>query len=611
MSGLCGWFSREPAAVPIAQMAAPLCRFDGAALRTAAHSLGAAALAGGIDGGSLYHEDGLLIAHWGERVDALAQLWRSHGAKACTALSGHFAFAILDERRGEALLAVDRGATRPLFYQMIGRTLVFASSADALLLHPGTGRDVDPQAVYNYLYFHTVPRPAAIYKGPRRLEPGEFVHLHDGRVDRGRYWRLRFQESASGAAAAPKGELLETLRGAVQDSLGQQQVGVMLGGGPGSAALAALLAAASGSRVSTYSVGFEAGGRGASGPAAQAARLLHSSHHACRVGPGEAADAIPRLAAAFDQPCGDPAALAAFYCAQLARDDGARRLLAGHGGAELFGRRARYARQLRLARYEKLPSALRQLVLEPLLFRLCGGVRRGPLAAARGYIEQSMLPLPARLQHANLLNGYGPASVLAPDYLAAVDPTAPHVALDQSWWLVQGRTLVNRMIALDLQYGLADLALPAHARACELAGVTTAYPWLNDAVVALAARLDPADKQGGGRCAFRAALQGTVPRRLLAAQGHGLAPPFGQWLLSDARLRSLAFDSLSDLRRRGIVRAEFVDALLTRHLPANPARHGRMTWVLMMLELWFAQRRPGAAGIGAERRAHEAETGLR
>jgi asparagine synthase (glutamine-hydrolysing) len=102
-----------------------------------------------------------------------------------------------------------------------------------------------------------------------------------------------------------------------------------------------------------------------------------------------------------------------------------------------------------------------------------------------------------------------------------------------------------------------------------------------------------------------------LPRRLLAARGRGLAPPFGQWLLSDARLRSLAFDSLSDLRRRGIVRAEFVDALLTRHLPANPARHGRMAWVLMMLELWFAQRRPGAAAAhGAERQAHQAEAGL-
>lgn len=119
MSGLCGWFSREPGALPIADMAAPLRGPGKAPARCASHAMGAAALVGGH---GLYHEDGLLIAHWGERPDTLARLWRTHGAKACAALSGHFAFAILDERRAEALLAVDRCASRPLYYQMVGRT---------------------------------------------------------------------------------------------------------------------------------------------------------------------------------------------------------------------------------------------------------------------------------------------------------------------------------------------------------------------------------------------------------------------------------------------------------------------------------------------------------
>jgi asparagine synthase (glutamine-hydrolysing) len=610
VSGVCGWFSREPAAVPIAQMAAPLCRFDLVPVRTASHSLGAAAVAGGIDGGALYHEDGLLIAHWGERVEALARLWRSHGVNACAALSGHFAFAILDERSGEALLAVDRCATRPLLYQVVGHTLLFASSADALVQHPGAGRDIDPQALFDYLFFHAVPGSATMYKGPRRLAPGEFVHLHGGRLDRGRYWRLRFQENQPEPASDLEEELRDTLRGAVQDSLGQQQVGVMLGGGAASAALAALLRNASGDRIPTYSVSCESGSRAGHAASTPGRRQQHRDHHHCRIGPGEAADAIPRLAAAFDQPCGHPGALPAFYCAQMAREGGTQRLLAGHGAAELFGRRERYALQLRLARYERLPSALRQLLIEPLLFRLGGAMRRGPLAAARGYVEQAMRPLPERLQHANLMLGYGSASVLDPAFLAAVDPSAPHAMFDQSWWLVQGRTQVNRMIALDLQYALVEQSLPAHARACELAGVAGAYPYLNDAVVAFAARLDPAFKRDGARGLLPAALRGTLQRRTLAARGQGFALPFGQWLQSDARLRSLAFDSLSDLRRRGIVRADFVDTLLTHHLPQQPGRHGTMVWVLMMLEQWFAQRRPAGSGVhGIGRAAHAAEAG--
>jgi asparagine synthase (glutamine-hydrolysing) len=46
------------------------------------------------------------------------------------------------------------------------------------------------------------------------------------------------------------------------------------------------------------------------------------------------------------------------------------------------------------------------------------------------------------------------------------------------------------------------------------------------------------------------------------------------------------------------VRPEFIDTLLARRLPEDPARHGRMVWLLMMLEQWFAQRRSGApAGV--------------
>jgi asparagine synthase (glutamine-hydrolysing) len=86
-----------------------------------------------------------------------------------------------------------------------------------------------------------------------------------------------------------------------------------------------------------------------------------------------------------------------------------------------------------------------------------------------------------------------------------------------------------------------------------------------------------------------------------------MAPAIGRWLLADARLKALAFDSLSDLRKRGIVRAGFLDQLLARSLAEDPGRHGRMIWMLMMLEQWFAQRRGLVPAAAAEPREHAAE----
>lgn len=605
MSGLCGWFSHEPGALPIAQMAAPLCRFDQLPLRVGEHGAGALALAAGSGSGSILHEDGLLVAIWGERAETLARLWRSHGAKACAAMSGSYVFAILDERRDEALLAVDRNAGRPLFYQQVGRTLVFATSAEALVQHPGVGREIDPQALYNYMYFHNVPAPTSIYKGQRRLLPGEFLHLQGGRLERARYWKMQFHEHQEVSSPDLKQEFLDTVRSATDEALASHQGGVLLSGGQGSAAIAAMLAGGD-QPLRTYSVGYDAGAGDTLARARQLARALKSDHHERCVGATEVADAIPRLAAGFDQPLGDPAVLAAFYGAALARADGVQRLLGGHGGAELFGARQHYAQQARLSQYEKIPSALRQTVVEPLLFQLAGGVTGAPLRRARRYIEQALVALPERLAAANLLHGYGNAEVFEPGFLAGVDPTAPAGALSQSWWLADGASQVNQMIALDMKYGLADRQLPAVTRACELSGLEIGFPLLGDAVVAFAARLSPHQKLDGVRLSpfLRDALRGMVPRR--SAQARPPAPlPFGHWLQSDQRIKGIAFDSLSDLKRRGIVRAEFIDTLLATRVAQHPAYHGRMVWLLMMLEQWFGQRRAGTLRTPNFRRAED------
>jgi len=48
-------------------------------------------------------------------------------------------------------------------------------------------------------------------------------------------------------------------------------------------------------------------------------------------------------------------------------------------------------------------------------------------------------------------------------------------------------------------------------------------------------------------------------------------------------------DSLTSLKARRIVRADFIDELTSRHLADHAGYYGTMVWVLMMLEQWFAQ----------------------
>ena len=59
------------------------------------------------------------------------------------------------------------------------------------------------------------------------------------------------------------------------------------------------------------------------------------------------------------------------------------------------------------------------------------------------------------------------------------------------------RSLINRMVALDLRFTLADNDLPKVTRTCDIAGVDVAFPLLHESVVDLSARLHDI-----GKCAI-------------------------------------------------------------------------------------------------------------
>jgi asparagine synthase (glutamine-hydrolysing) len=609
MSGICGWIGFAGAPELLEQMAAPLSRFDqgGVQARSGQRSgLAVAAQAGSAD---IYQRDGLLVALWGQpRLDqpalaaqaaaqgvaaTVAALWAQGAQRTCAQIHGCFTLAILDERSGEALLATDRMGVQPLNWQLAGETLVFASSADALLRHPLTPGVLDHQGLYNYVYFHMVPSPGTVYQGQQRLLPGHYLHYRQGRVEERSYWRMHFEEDGKRSLGELKEEFLAVLRHSVKEAAGDRKVGAFLSGGTDSSTIAGMLTQVGGVAADTYSIGFEAQGYDEMEYARLASRHFGTRHHEYYVTPDDVANAIPQVAAVFDQPFGNASAVPAFYCARMAKADGVQRLFGGDGGDELFGGNERYAKQHVFELYERVPRLVRKALLEPAVFNFPGGERVRLLRKARSYIEQASLGMPARLETYNLLGRYGPQQVFTDDFLAAADIGNPIATLERNYGRSEARSLINRMLALDLQITLADNDLPKVMKACELAGVEVAFPFLNDQVVAFSARLTPQQKLNGTqlRWFFKEALRGFLPDAIISKQKHGFGLPFGVWLQQHQALQQLAADSLSDLKSRKVVRGEFIEQLVGTHLKEHAGYHGTMVWVLMMLEQWFRAHR--------------------
>src|SRR5207249_4808733 len=100
--------------------------------------------------------------------DLFLTLWQREGAAFLGRLRGGFAIALGDAASRQVLLAADRFGFRRLYHVLHADTLAFGSRVEAALAG-GAPRAVDPEAVYAYLNFATVPAPQTIYRGVRRL----------------------------------------------------------------------------------------------------------------------------------------------------------------------------------------------------------------------------------------------------------------------------------------------------------------------------------------------------------------------------------------------------------------------------------------------------------
>ena len=515
-----------------------------------------------------------------------------YGTSAPTKVEGDFAVA-LRTSQGLTFLAVDRFAIRTLCYRIDGDAVVVHERADVVA---DAAASWDPQAIYDYLYFHVIPAPRTIFKGVQRLPAAHCARFEQGRRTIAPWWNPVFQEHGR----EPFEPLRDEFRGLLRDATtrqieGADHVGCFLSGGTDSSTVAGLLTKVTGKPAQTFSIGFDADGYDEMEYARIAARHFKTDHHEFYVTPDDLVSGIPAVAASYDQPFGNSSVVPAYYCAKLAREAGLDRILGGDGGDEIFGGNTRYAKQRVFGLYDRTPGLVRRGFLEPMLLA-SGTIGRLPiLRKAASYVEQARVPMPDRLQMYNLLARLGLAEVLTPEFLSAVDSEAPLRQQREVYAACGASALINKMLYFDWRYTLADNDLPKVVGATALAGIHVGFPFLDDALVDFSLKLEPKLKlkRFQLRWFFKEALRGFLPDAILAKKKHGFGLPFGMWANRHAGLKALALHSVHNLGQRGIVRREFLARLVNEHLPMHPGYYGEMVWILMMMEQWLT-RRPGA-----------------
>lgn len=513
-------------------------------------------------------------------------------------LNGMFAIALWDRREQALHLVRDRLGIKPLFAAQFGDRIFFASELKSFHAARAFALEINPSSVTSFLRFGYVPAPHSIYRGVRKLMPGEHATFSvRGDCSSRRYWSaadvaLRgiespFEISDEEATA----QLSSLLADAVsRQMLADVPLGAFLSGGIDSSAVAGLMVHAGRGPVRTFSIGFPEFGFDESKDAAAVARHLGTQHTELVVTASDALGVVPQLAEMYDEPFADSSQIPTHLVSKLTREH-VTVALSGDGGDELFGGYNRY----RLAegmsqRLSLIPMGARRLA--------AGALHAIPMAWVDGIASlapRGMLPS----QAADKLRKFANVMTLDSEgvYRRLVsqceDPSSLSPMADEhplTPWSTGAvgalPTFLDRMQLLDTITYLPDDILQKVDRASMAVALEARPPLLDHRVVEFAWHLPRRFKIRGGETKWllRRVAEQMVPKQLLDRPKMGFGIPLAEWLRGP--LRDWAEDLL-DPQRLG---AGCIDVSAARRLWMDHLTGRRnwayALWTVLMFEAW-------------------------
>lgn len=534
------------------------------------------------------------IANEKGHAEALIHAYTEHGEACSNVIHGSFAFVIIDNNHNTLTAGVDRLASIPLYYaEHAQHGIIFGTSAGALLAHDCIDEKINPQALYNYVYFHMVPSPISTFDNIKKLQAAHSLHMQESTISIDRYWTPSFKQTQQRSFDEMCIELRRTLKESVNNATNRDvKTAAFLSGGLDSSTVTGMLSELSDTEAHAYSIGFSAEGYDEMAFARITAKHFGVKLHEYYVTPEDVVSALPSIATSYDEPFGNSSALPAYFCAKEAAKDGVQCLLAGDGGDELFAGNERYAKQKVFEHYSNIPKPLRSALFEPLLRMIPSQI---PLVnKARSYVNQANTALPGRMQNYNFLNQHAPNEIFSDAFIDHISTDYPLELLESVYHTPENASSLSRMLYLDWQFTLADNDLRKVSHMCALAGVEVAYPMLNDALLTLAGEIPDEWKLKGQqlRYFYKQALTGWLPQETITKKKQGFGLPFGVWMQTHTPLQELAYDSLVKLKSRPYFKAEFLDKLIKLHREGHAAYYGELIWILTVLELWLERHEP-------------------
>lgn len=524
-------------------------------------------------------------------TEVLIYLYKEHGRNMLNKIDGMFTFALYNINEKELFLAKDRMGKKPLYYTEIDRSFLFASELKSLVAHPSVSRQLNLEAVNQYLTFDYVPTPNTLMANVFKLEAASYMIVKNGKViKKEKYWHYNFDINTSLSLDESLNKLDTLLNEAVKKRLmADVPLGIFLSGGLDSSTVAYYAQKNSSQKIKTFSIGFEDQSYDESNYALQVANHIDSDHYSEILTPKKAISLIEEIYPKMDEPFADASLIPTYYLSQITRKkvtvalggDGSDELLAGYPTfisnkfKSLFHGTKSVSIPIVKSLQSLLPISDKNISLDFKISQFLRG-----FSSNKNHTHQLWLGSFLEDEKKKL---FRESTYPKDNSLRLLDPIFEESISDSD---------LNRMIYYYCLTYLHDDILVKVDRASMLNSLEVRAPFLDTALIEFLNTLPTKYKLKGFTVKFilKKLMEDKIPKDIIKRPKKGFGIPLSKWLRQD--LKPLCDELFSEqmINQTGIFNFEYIQQLRSEH--DNFKKNNRkLIWNLLILQMNLSENK--------------------
>lgn len=501
--------------------------------------------------------------------------------------NGMFAICLYDRETEDVYLVRDRIGKKPLYYEVDGTNLVFASELKPIMTRKGFQRKIRKEVLSRFLFQQYINAPESIFEHTYKLEPGSILQFRYGLIKTWKYWDIKqvyhkMQENPVTNYHQAKEELKALLKKSVAARMiADVPLGAFLSGGYDSSLMTAIAQEQANEPVKTFSIGFKEERYNEAGYAREVADYLGTDHTELYIDEKEMFDLVESIPAYYDEPFADSSQIPTMLVSQLAREK-VTVALSGDGGDEFF------------CGYNIYENVRQAQQLDFL-----GGITHGfcSLPGCKQLGLEQKLPFRVRVIAGNrnkeAKTQFGASNyIICANQMVLGEGLSCHFPIESSYQVSNWQ--IRRML-LDMDTYLPGDILCKVDRASMKYSLEARCPILDQEVMEYSFRMDHSLKyeKGNKKRILKDIAYDYIPKKLLDRPKVGFGVPLDQWLRGPLKEQLTDMCSRDFLKRQGIFDADFTADMIENYLrtgdggPATGENYSKLSWSFFAFQQWY------------------------